>query len=524
MPLLISFLSRPLRAMFNYFTITNFLPLSLGAFGLYYLVSSLTTWYRLRHVPGPFLASFSYLWLMKNNLLGISSTQLESLKKYGSVVRIGPNYVLTDDPIALRRISGARSPYGRDDWWKALRIDPRQDNMLTTMDTAAHDRLKAQTANGYNGRDKVDVEGGIDGQIDNLKGLIRRAYLSTSTETRKADLVRIIRFFTLDSVTALAYGEPFGYIEANMDLFGFNKQVDDMTKPMAVMIDTPVLRTLVKSPLAPHIMPKVTDKNGMGRLIALGQEFVAKHFAGNLAEFNDMVGSFMRHGLTQAQCEAECVVQVIAGSDTTGTTIRTALLHILSTPRIYNRFMAEAREAITSGLVSRDKPVTYEQARKLPYLMATIYEALRFRPPALYGHFKTVPPGGDTINGIFLPGGTAIGHNLFGLMMSPEIFGRDVDIFRPERFIECGSVDKKAELERTVELAFGSGRWMCAGKLVAFTQMSKILFELLRTFEMEFVTPGRACKEESAIFWSQKEMFVRITEREDLLSWKGGVG
>lgn len=252
----------------------NILSLGAGAgvFVLYYLASSLSTWYHLRHIPGPFLASFSYLWLMRNNLLGISSTQLAGLrKKYGPVVRIGPNYVLTDDPVALRRISGARSAYGRDAWWTALRIDPRQDNMLTTFDTAAHDRLKAQTANGYNGRDKVDIEGGVDAQIAKLKALIRREYLSTATEKtapRKADLVWLIRFFTLDVVTALAYGEPFGYLDANEDLFGFNKQVDEMTKPMAVMVDTPVLRTLVKSPLAPHIMPKVTDKDGMGRLIA----------------------------------------------------------------------------------------------------------------------------------------------------------------------------------------------------------------------------------------------------------------
>lgn len=81
----------------------------------------------------------------------------------------------------------------------------------------------------------------------------------------------------------------------------------------------------------------------------------------------------MRHGLTQAQCEAECVVQVIAGSDTTGTTIRTALLFILSTPRIYNRFMEEIRESIATGLVSPVNPITYGQAKKLPYLQVRAY-------------------------------------------------------------------------------------------------------------------------------------------------------
>jgi hypothetical protein len=91
------------------------------------------------------------------------------LKAYGSVVRIAANYVLIDDPVALRRISGARSTYTRDAWWTGLRIDPRQDNMLTTMDTAAHDKLKAQTANGYNGRDNVDIEGNVDVQLQKLK-------------------------------------------------------------------------------------------------------------------------------------------------------------------------------------------------------------------------------------------------------------------------------------------------------------------------------------------------------------------
>lgn len=127
-----------------------------------------------------------------------------------------------------------------------------------------------------------------------------------------------------------------------------------------------------------------------------------------------------------------------------------------------------------------------------------------------------MPPGGETINGVFLPGGTAIGHNLFGLMMSPDIFGANVEMFLPERFLDCGSSERRAEMERAVELAFGSGRWMCAGKLVAFTQLSKVIFELLRTFEMEFITPGRPWEEESAIFWQQKNMLVKITERETL--------
>ncbi|KAH7018093.1 cytochrome P450 [Microdochium trichocladiopsis] len=494
--------------------------LGAGAVALYYTVSSLWSWFRLRHVPGPFLASFSYLWLMRTNALGISSTQLNRIRKqYGSVVRIAPNYVLTTDTHALRRISAPRSSYVRDSWWEGVRIDVETDNMLTTMDNTAHDVLKAKTTNGYNGRDNVDVEAGIGTQVDKLKDLIRRNYLASSDPSKppaKADLVWLIRYFTLDSVTALAYGEPLGYLDADDDLYGFNKQVGDMTVQVAVMLNTPVLRTIINSPLGPSLMPKATDKDGMGKLIGIGQGLVAKHFKEDKdGSSTDMVSSFRRHGLSQKQCEAECQVQIIAGSDTTGTTIRTALFFTLSTPRIHAKLLDEINKAVDEGLVEEGETITYKQAKKLPYLQAVIYEAIRMRPPALYGHFKVVPPEGDTIDGVFLPGGTAVSHNIFGIMMSEDIFGADAEIFRPERLLECPA-EHKAEMERVIELAFGSGRWLCAGKLVAFTQLSKVIFELLREFDMQLVNPLKPLEEDSAVFWRQKNLLVQIRERESL--------
>jgi cytochrome P450 len=99
------------------------------------------------------------------------------------------------------------------------------------------------------------------------------------------------------------------------------------------------------------------------------------------------------------------------------------------------------------------------------------------RPPAVFGQYKTVPAGGDTINGIFIPGGTGIGQNPVAMMRRQEIFGHDVEVFRPERFLECES-SVRLEMERTIELIFGTGRFMCAGKLAAFTELNMIFFEV----------------------------------------------
>lgn len=61
--------------------------------------------------------------------------------------------------------------------------------------------------------------------------------------------------------------------------------------------------------------------------------------------------------------------------------------------------------------------------------------------------------------------------------MRNPIFGDDVHIFRPERFTEAND-DRRAEMYRTTELIFGSGRWQCAGKSLAFMELNKVFFEV----------------------------------------------
>ena len=102
---------------------------------------------------------------------------------------------------------------------------------------------------------------------------------------------------------------------------------------------------------------------------------------------------------------------------------------------------------------------------------------LRSPAPGLYP--KTVPPEGDVVHGKFIPGGTAIGMNTSSILQSKVMFGKDADLFRPERFLEADEA-KRIEMERNVELIFGYGRWMCAGKPIAFMELNKVFFEVSR--------------------------------------------
>lgn len=77
-------------------------------------------------------------------------------------------------------------------------------------------------------------------------------------------------------------------------------------------------------------------------------------------------GSFVRHGLTQRQCETEALFQILAGSDTTATAIRATLLYIMSTAAVYTTLQATIDEGIKTGKIS--SPITNAEAMELPYL------------------------------------------------------------------------------------------------------------------------------------------------------------
>lgn len=98
--------------------------------------------------------------------------------------------------------------------------------------------------------------------------------------------------------------------------------------------------------------------------------------------------------------------------------------------------------------------------------------------PGANGSFpKVVPPQGETVRGLFIPGGTLIASNMPDLLRNKEIFGPDAGLFRPERWLEADE-HKYAEMLGAVELMFGSGRWMCAGKPIAYLELFKTFFEV----------------------------------------------
>jgi hypothetical protein len=67
----------------------------------------------------------------------------------GSVARIGPNDLLTNDPEILRRMhNSVRTQYTRSDFYKAARMDPDRVNIAAERDDKRHTKQRMKMAPG----------------------------------------------------------------------------------------------------------------------------------------------------------------------------------------------------------------------------------------------------------------------------------------------------------------------------------------------------------------------------------------
>ena len=70
----------------------------------------------LSSIPGPLLASFSRLWLLKRSWDGdMHRTMITLYAKYGKLVRTGPDEVSVSDLTAIKKIYGVGIKFRKSD-------------------------------------------------------------------------------------------------------------------------------------------------------------------------------------------------------------------------------------------------------------------------------------------------------------------------------------------------------------------------------------------------------------------------
>lgn len=194
--------------------------------------------------------------------------------------------------------------------------------------------------------------------------------------------------------------------------------------------------------------------------------------------------------MTDFQVLSASTSLVNAGSDTTAISLSAVFYYLLKNPAIYRKLMTELDAAAaddSQSLFSQTTPdghglVSWAASQKLPYLDACITEAFRLFPAVGLLLERHVPAQGATICGQRIPGGTIVGCNAWVLHRRPEVFGDDVDEYRPERWIDANPAKLK-EMRATM-FQFGAGARTCIGRNISTLEMYKLVPTFLRTFEV----------------------------------------
>ena len=173
-----------------------------------------------------------------------------------------------------------------------------------------------------------------------------------------------------------------------------------------------------------------------------------------------------------------------AGSETTGISLVAVFYYILKNPRCYHTLIQELEEAIESGTVQNHPSglISWNESQNLPYLDACIKEAFRIHPAAGLPLERVTPPQGADICGRHIPGGTIVGCSAWVIHRRPEIYGDDIDHYRPERWLEA---DKEKLKEMNANMfQFGAGSRTCIGKNISLLEIYKLVPTFLRRFEV----------------------------------------
>ncbi|ETI19663.1 hypothetical protein G647_08675 [Cladophialophora carrionii CBS 160.54] len=484
----------------------------------WYLVSTAIAYNKLRHIPGPPLASFTNWWWIRAAVSGRGHLALkDACDRYGSIARISPNMVVTWDLDLYRKANAHRiNDYTRGKWYKAFKMDAERENLFTQLDDEKHSLMRAKLSPGYSGKDNPECEPSIDQMVMDVVHLIKRKYLSVGTSFKPLDWAELAQYFTLDVITYLSLGEPFGFVANDTDKYTYVKSMEDNFPIMNVFSAVPLLSAIARIPtVQANLVPSPKEKTGLGKVKAVARQIIADRFSSSAASEkstrHDMVTSFKNHGLSELEISDESLFQLLAGSDTTATIVRTGFLSILSNPHVYRKLQAEA----LATDIPLDTIIPYAQALRLPYLQACIKEALRHHPAAAGLLPRVVGPHGDTHKGVYLPPGTEVAFCAWNMLRhNTVVFGEDAEVFRPERWLEA-SGERLAAMEDAHHLVFGNGRFRCMGENIARLELNKIFFEMIRRFDWSLVDPIVPIKKNTNYgLFVQKGMFVRVSELE----------
>lgn len=174
---------------------------------------------------------------------------------------------------------------------------------------------------------------------------------------------------------------------------------------------------------------------------------------------------------------------MIAGRDTTAGLLSFTMYELARNTEVWKKLKEEIYAKFGYGEEALIKNITFESLKRCEYLKCVINEVLRLYPSVPVNYRvavkdTTLPQGGgaDGHSRTFIPKGQVIGYVVSATHRDPNIYGKDADVFRPERW------EDKDLKPGWGYLPFNGGPRICLGQQFAITEASYVIARLVQMF------------------------------------------
>ena len=273
-------------------------------------------------------------------------------------------------------------------------------NIVTATNPPDHSRMRKMLTNSFSERTLQGQEPVIESYMDLAMARFRAMAISGDTKDAGVVLNMLdwLNYFTIDIIGDLGFGESFNCLR--------DSQYHDWVRTLHNFLKGMVFAAATRFyPSAEYIFFALLPRSIIQRQ-KRHTEFANERVNRRLnleADRPDFISPIMKDNpdfknMSLEEIQSNAAILMVAGSETTATTLAGMITYLIQNPEPLRKVTAEVRARF-----NKEENITIAATKELPYLNASINEALRLCNPVPGGLPRVVGKGGDTICNVFVP-------------------------------------------------------------------------------------------------------------------------
>ncbi|KAK9771433.1 putative Cytochrome P450 monooxygenase [Seiridium cardinale] len=435
----------------------------------------------LARFPGPKLAAITTLYAAYHDVVrgGQYVWVIEEMhRKYGPVVRIRPDALHVNDPNFIEKLYPQSHKHRRERYKTMLQTIQADGSVIATRDHDLHRKRRAVLNPYFSQANVRRLEPIIN---DTLTNLLRRM----DGWAQSGEVVHMnvpFRAATKDIIQSYALGDGKSFL----DMEDCNAAFFDVIAPNRVAhIGTycywfAVLLANLPPALMMTLIPKIGVFATYMQSLAIQIEEITR--SKDLPEGRTIFHEIHQSNIPESEkapkrLADEAMVLLVAGSETTASTLAAIMYHLLADRHMLARLKSE----LESVMPDPDQLPVASKLDALPFLNALIQEAIRLYPGATHRQDRVAPDEDLSIEAtdgttFVIPAGTAFGMTAPLINRHPGLYENPTE-FRPDRYLENPGLVK-------YQFSFSKGARQCVGMNLAYQELQSLTAGIFRRYEV----------------------------------------